>query len=263
MIGFGELRKKSVAWQMDLSAVEKIYALDWLLKGITDRARLRDALTLRGATALANAYFENYPRVTDAEFARAADLDDATLEQEFGAALTDAARASGLQFKLHSFQTTEARVEFTGPLGRRSAAQPLLIARFVAAPARVAPQTRALLHPFAEAYAAEARVVALPELAAERIVMYAQKPRARDVFDLWFILTHGADALHAAQTRALARRIADEKGVALRSRLDETYAPLLERAWENALKDIRPHPSFRETQVELNARLESMFNLRF
>lgn len=257
MIGFGELRKKSVAWQMDLSAVEKIYALDWLLAAIVDRARLRDALTLRGASALAHAYFENYPRVTDAEFARAAELDDATLEHELGAALTDAARASGLQFKLHSLQTTEARVEFTGPLGRRSAAQPLLITRFVAAPARVAPQTCALLHPFAEAYAAEARVVVLPELAAERIVLYSQKPRARDVFDLWFIVTHGADALDAGQTRALTRQIADEKGIALRSRLDETYAPFLERAWENALKDIRPHPAFAETCGAIEAYLAS------
>lgn len=242
---------------MDLSAVERIYALDWLLKGIVDRASLRDRLTLRGASALAHAYFENYPRVSDAEFARAANLDDAALESEIGAALTDAARASGLQFKLHSFQPTAARVEFTGPLGRRSAAQPLLMTRFVAAPVRAEPEWRALLHPFDETYAAQARVVALSELAAERIVLYSQKPRARDVFDLWFILRQGANILDAAQTRALAQRIADEKRVMLRANLDETYAPFLERAWENALTEIRPPPSFAQARFEIEAYLKA------
>jgi predicted nucleotidyltransferase component of viral defense system len=251
MVGFSELRKKSLAWQMEISAVEKIYALDWLLKGIADRAPLFEGLTLRGASALAHAYFENYPRVEDAEFARAASLDDAALERELDAARDDAARASGLQFKRHSFQATEARVEFTGPLGRRSAAQPLLVARFVTAPPRLEPPPRALLHPFAEPYDAHVRVVALEELAAERLVLYMQKPRARDVFDLWFIVAYGADALDETQTRALAQRIADEKRVALRPTLDAAYAPLLERAWENALKNVRPHPPFAQARAAI------------
>ncbi|MBI4672210.1 MAG: nucleotidyl transferase AbiEii/AbiGii toxin family protein [Chloroflexi bacterium] len=255
MISFGELRKKSVAWQVEISAVEKIYALDWLLKGIFDRAELANALTLRGASALANAYFENYPRVEDADFARAASLDDATLERALDAAVTDAARASGLQFKLHSVQPTAARIEFTGPLGRRSAAQPLIVARFVPTPTRLEPATGALLHPFGDGCETNVRAVALEELAAERIVLYSQKPRARDVFDLWFILTHGANALDVSKTRDLAQRLAAEKGVVLRAELDAQYAPLLERAWENALKGIQPHFSFAQTQQEIENRL--------
>lgn len=257
MIGFGELRKKSVTWQTDLSAVEKVYALDWLLKGIVDRAALRENLTLRGASALAHAYFVEYPRVPDLEMGRAPDLPDAVVEQEIGAALEQAARASGLRFKLHSFHTTEARVEFTGPLGRRSAAQPLLVARFVSSPARVEPEWRSVLHPFDEEYAAQAQSIALTELAAERIVLYAQKPRARDVFDLWFILTRGAAALDRDQTRALAQRIADEKRVVLHPNLDDTYAPFLDRAWENALKSIRPHPTWTRARAEIDAYLKA------
>ena len=257
MIGFGELRKKSAAWAMDLSKVEKIYALDWLLKGVYDHAALGNALTLRGTSALANAYFRDYPRVEDADFARAPNLDDAQMERELETAMAEAARASGLQFRPHSFQPTEARFEFTGPLGRRSAAQPLLVARFVRVPLRLEATTRALLHLFADPCDAAVRAVALEELTAESMVLFSQKPRVRDVFDLWFILTHGANALDAAQTRALAQHIADEKGVVLRSRLDETYAPLLERAWENALKDIRPHPLFAQARVEIEAYLNA------
>ena len=253
MISFGELRKKSVAWQMELGTVEKIYALYQFLRGIAERPALRDTLTLRGTSALALVYFENYPRVEDVEFARAADTENGTADYEISAALSDAARASGLQFKLHDFQPTQARIEFTGPLGRRSAAQPFLVARFMASAPRVDPQTHALRYPFSDAYAAELRAVALEELAAERVVLFAQKPRARDVFDLWFILKYGANALDAAQTRTLAQKIAEEKRLVLRNRLDEAYAPLLERAWENALREIRAHPPFSHAIAEIES----------
>lgn len=255
MISFGELRKKSVAWRIELGATEQIYARAWLLQAIVARAILRDALTLRGAAALAHAYFADYPRDGDLEFARAENLDDAALERELGAALTHNARAAELRFKLRRFQTAEARFEFTGPLGRRSAAQPLLVARFLSAAPRLAPELCTLKHPFDEAYTARARVVALSELAAERLAWYARKPRARDVFDLWFILTRGADALDLRATRALAQRLADAKQVALRSDLDEMYAPILERAWDNALKHIQPHPTLAQARADIARRL--------
>ncbi|MCG3140597.1 MAG: hypothetical protein HDKAJFGB_01666 [Anaerolineae bacterium] len=257
MIGFGELRKKAAAWQMELGAVEKIHATDWLLYGIGERAALREHLTLRGAAALANAYFENYPRVADLEFARAANLDERLLENELDAALRIAAHASGLQFKLHSFRAFRARIEFTSPLGRRSAAQPLLEARLNAAPPRLEPPLRALRHPFAETYAAAMRVVALDELAAELLVLYARRPRARDVFDLWFILTHGADALDAAHAFALAQRIAAEKKIALRTSLDETHAALLENTWAQVLKEIRPHPDLATARRVIETLLQT------
>ena len=101
MISFGELRKKSVAWQMELGAVEKIYALYQFLRGAAERPALRDTLTLRGTSALALVYFENYPRVEDVDFAHMAFSHDDALAQELDDALSDAARLSGLQFKLH------------------------------------------------------------------------------------------------------------------------------------------------------------------
>ncbi len=259
MIGFGELRRKSIAWQMEISDVEKIYAREWLLYGMFENAALREHLILRGASALASAYFENYPRVADIEFARVGEMDDATRERELADAVNAAARASGLHFRLHSFQPSEARVEFTGPLGRRSAAQPLIITRFVPTTPRAAISERALVHPFSDACNVAVRAISLNELAAEHIVRYSQKPRARDVFDLWFILTHGGSQLDMAETRALTFAIAQSKKVTPRGELDAAYAPLLERAWENALKTIRPRPSFPQARGEIEAQLAAIF----
>src|ERR687883_1731 len=126
MIGFGELRRLSLEWHTDIAAVERVYALDWLLKGIFDRALLRESLALRGASALNKVYFADYPPVQDLDFARGNGLDDSRLQKELEEAAQDATRASGLTFTLHSISGTEARFEYTGPLGRRSAAQPRL-----------------------------------------------------------------------------------------------------------------------------------------
>lgn len=259
VISFGELRRKSVEWQSDLSAVEKIYARDWLLKGIFDRPALRDHLVLRGPSALAGAYFPNYLRVEDIDFARDKLLDDAALENELQAAAADGAKASGLQFRLSQFKSSEARVEFTGPLGRRSAAQPLIVARFGGILPRAGPFTGPLIHPFSDPFDATVRAVSLPELAAERIVMFAQKPRARDVYDLWFILAHAPAEGEMTAWRELAQSIAAEKRVSLRTSLDPAYAPMMERAWDKALKNIRSHPSFAQAQADISNYLQARF----
>lgn len=258
MISFGELRKKSVEWQTEISTVEKIYARDWLLKGLFD---LDDALAhfaLKGASAFASAYFSDYPRVEDIDLGIERSTEVDSLEHTLEKAVGDAARASGLQFRLQSFQATEARVEFTGPLGRRSAAQPVIVARFVWTPPRGEPVPRPLIHPFSDTCKATVWALSPEALVAERIVLYAQKPRARDVYDLWFAVTHGARELDAAKTRHLAQMIAMEKGLTLHPGLNPAYAPLLERAWENALRQVRPHPPFQQAQGEIAAQLREI-----
>lgn len=258
MITFGELRKKALEWQTDVSRVEKYYAINWLLKGIFDHVRLGDQLALRGATALGKAYLADYPQVEEVELAHLGMADDAMLEAELDGALREAARASGLQFRLHTFRPSAARVEYIGPLGRRSAVQPTLSLRFRAAPLLVEPAARPLIHLFSDECRTTVRAVALEELAAERLVLWAQKPLARDVFDLWFILTRGASQLDAARTREVAKRIAAAKGIALRTQLEPAYAALLERAWDNTLREIRAHPSFTQAVTEIADRLNSI-----
>lgn len=258
MITFGELRKLSLAWQTEISAVEKIYARDWLLKAVFDRNALRPHLFLRGASALASTYFVAYPRVEDIDLGRAPSLDAATLEPELTAAIADAARASGLTFRLNTFKPTEARIEFTGPLGRRSAAQPLIIARLVPAVPRLAPVARPLLHPFSDACPATVYAITLDEFAAERIAAYSASPRARDVYDLWYILTHAPAELDLTATRQLVQTIATEKKRTPQPTLNANYAPLLERAWDNALKEIRIPSTFTQARTEIEPHLQTI-----
>lgn len=246
MITFGELRRLSLEWQTDVSTVERVYALDWLLKAVFQEPSLGPRLALTGPAALNKAYFRDYPEQQDADLVGKNELLGAELARSAELASTE----SGLKIRLDSLKGTQARFEYTGPLGRRSAAQPHITLRFHPTPPRLPPTVRLLHHPFGAGLAAHVRSIALEEMTANYIVSWSGKPRARDVFDLWFILTHEQD-LDRAYVLLQARQLAAEKGIALRSRLDLSFRPLIERAWENALREVRNRPGFAEAESEI------------
>ncbi len=257
MIGFGELRRFSVQWKADLGAVERVYCIDWVIKGLFDHAALSRTLILRGGAALRYAHCADYPVIEDPEFFATEPVDEAALRD----ALRAVADASGLQFALTDFMRGSAKVEYAGPLGRRSAAQPHIVLSFVTGLTCTEPVRVPLIHPFSDDCAATVVAIALAEFVAERVVMLAQVPRARDVFDLWFVLTHARERIDAARTGALAREIAQAKNVALPhadALLDSARHGALERAWENALRRVPAHPSFEQMENDLGNALKDL-----
>ncbi len=258
MIGFGEIRRLAGQWRMDLAEVERAYTAGWLLFGIFNQASLARALIVRGASALHHAYFADYPAPPTVELIATAVSDENHLRDLLADALQSAAEASGIKLTLADFDRGNARIEYTGPLGRRSAAQPRVTLAIVSGPTRVPPVRVPLIHRFSDACAATLQSIALEEFVAERIAWLAQSPRARDVFDLWFALEHAPDRLSATRTRELARQITQERQTTL-PRADAPFSPAqhasLERAWGNALKNIPTRPSLEQVESALKAAL--------
>lgn len=268
MIGFGELRKLSIQWQMDIAVVERAYVIDWVVKGVFDHPDLARVLVLRGGAALRYAHCADYPIAEDPEFLTIQPINDNLARDvvdttTLGHALTQALRAadasSGLKFSLSDFERGGGKVEYTGPLGRRSAAQPRLTLSILPGQTRLDPARVPLIHPFSDNCIATVSAIALEEFVGEHIAALGQKPRARDVYDLWFVLTHAHDKIDVARARALAREIANEKNIAL-PRLDALFDPthraLLERAWSSALRHIHGHPSFVQVESDLHDALK-------
>jgi predicted nucleotidyltransferase component of viral defense system len=255
MVGFGELRKLSQTWQIDIAAVERVYALDWLLKAISDQDYFKQVLALRGAAALSKAYFPDYPPIEEADFVTESNLDPVLLEAGLTGAAEEAAQNSGLRFKLHSIRGREARFEFTGPLGRRSAAQPRLQLRFQVGKLRADPVQFPMLHPFAERWEATVRSVSLEEITAGLVALIEGRPRARDVFDLWFIFEHGADRINRIVTRDLVAQLREKDGYPVRGDFDPDYRPFVAKAWDNALRDVGEKPTFIQAENEIQGRL--------
>ncbi len=289
MIGFGELRKFSTQWQIDIVAVERAYVIDWVVKGIFDHAALARVLVLRGGAALRYAHCADYPIAQDPEFLAIQPMDDrpardvadiprianppvdpagllrdaipsGTLRDLLAQALRAAADASGgLKFSLIDLERGGGKIEYTGPLGRRSAAQPRITLSILQGQTRLDPAHLPLIHPFSDNCAATVSAIALEEFAAERIAALGQKPRARDVYDVWFVLTHAHDKINAARAHTLAREIANGKNISpphMDSPFDPTHRAILERAWNSALSEVRGRPSFVQVEGDLRDALK-------
>ncbi len=256
MIGFGELRKRSIEWHMDVAVVERAYATDWLLKGISAQASL-NSLVLRGSAALCYAYSADYPSVEMPEFLMTEPLDAAVLEPALTLAARVAAETSGLSFAVDHMAPSRAKIQFTGPLGRRSAAQPHINLSFIPGKLRLACARMPLLHPFSDECAATLSVVAVEEWIGERMDALFAAPRARDVFDLWFAATQSKAPIHWEAARGLARELAAARNVAL-PRADAVFEPVhrtrLAGIWDASLRGVLGHPTFEQVEKDL-ARL--------
>ena len=256
MITFGELRRFAAQWGVLPDVAERTYTLDWLLKGIFNQGEPGRRLVLRGESALSKAYFADYPPIEGIEcgFDRRVwgEADSRNMRAEFERAAQEAASASGLTLTVASFEPGEAKFEFVGPLGRRSAAQPHLSVRLMPVTLRHAAAEHKLIHPFSDTCDAIVRAVSLEELAAEHIASLRRAPRVRDVFDLWFIITHG---VAREATNALAEEIALEKNSVLPNSsalFSDPHRAILARGWDKALQKIRTRPAFEQVEADLS-----------
>lgn len=247
-------------WQTDLAAVERIYVTDWLLKGIFDSAPAK-VLVLRGASALRYAHSSDYA-IADAPEFWSALADETALRDMLVQATRAAAKASGLSYSLDRLTRNSAQVEYGGPLGRRSAAQPHITLSFLLGQPRLAPEHRSLIHLFSDKCAATVSAVTLDELVAERVASLAAQPRARDVYDLWFAATQVRGPIDWARVRALAADLAQRKQLPLPRRealFEPAHRAVLDRAWEGALRQARGHPPLAQVEQDLRQALEPVF----
>ncbi len=251
MIGFGELRRLSTQWQTDIATVERAYAVDWLLKGLYDQSQFANTLVLRGSAALRYARSGDYPLVEEPDFL-SLPLEEAARRPALQDALTGAGQASGMKFALTDDRPGSLRIEYVGPLGRRSAAQPHIVLSVVPGQTRLPAEHVPLIHPFSDKCETFVSAIALEEFVAERIAGLGS-PRARDVFDLWFALIRVRGRVDLQRARELALQISREQGAQSRPAglFDPNQRQALDRAWDKALRRIPAHPSFSQVEREL------------
>lgn len=258
MIGFGELRKISAQWQVDITAVERVYAIDWMLKAIFDDSKLAQSLVLRGGAAIRNVYSADFPIADDPEFLLTQKPDDGVMHDSLTTSLSAATNASGLKLSLVAYERGAGKIEYTGPLGRRSAAQPRVILSVIPGQPQLDPVHLPLLHPFSDDCHTTVAAIALDEFVGERIAALGRTPRAREVYNLWFVMMKLRDRLNASR----ANEIAQKKSTALPG-VDALFDPkhrlILERAWDNALHEVRGHPSFAQAEQDLTDSLKFIF----
>lgn len=264
MISRLEIRQKSAEWGLRLDVVEKDYVLSWVLWGLFQQPELAKSLAFKGGTALRKMYFPTYRFSEDLDFTITTPLGKDELQTACEKAVRSAQEASGLRLGLAMLRQTrdeeggaayEGRIEYTGPMQRRGPNLPrvkldLSAYELVVVP----PESRRLINAYSEHIEADIPTYALEEILAEKLRSLLRRTRARDVFDIWFLLKHHQDALDLPTVARLFEEKRAFKGIPFTGRAD-LWTPDLQMgiaaSWEKSLAyQIQDLPRFDDVASE-------------
>lgn len=191
MISAEIIRKIARKQGIGAAVAEKDYALTWLLKGVfASESQLREALVLKGGTAIRKVYFPETWRFSE-------DLDFTTTiitsydgtkknKDDLQAVLDKLARESGIEYSLDSYHANPgaiiASVRFRGPLGH-----PNRIKLDISLTEKMAlePEWHSVRSDFQDLRSFKILAYPLKEIAAEKIRSIMQRGYSRDYYDVW------------------------------------------------------------------------------
>lgn len=208
--------------------IEKDYALSWILWALFRRTSLRESLVFKGGTCLRKCYIEDYRFSEDLDFTAVAELDVESCLAEIAAACAEIAETTNLDFEVERLSlralvnaggetNLQGQIFYSGPRKSSHARIKLDISLNESLAAGAEP--RELLHVYDDA-AEVATVVpcySLNEIFAEKMRALLQRNRARDLYDVWWLLGHRAHELDARATLEIFRAKASSKEIPFES----------------------------------------------
>jgi predicted nucleotidyltransferase component of viral defense system len=250
MISANELHRLAGAWNADPNVVERDYVLSWMLEGLYRRPTLAERLVFKGGTALRKCYFPEYRFSADLDFTLNQSLPSQELRAETVSACQTITEEIGLQLLLVDFRTLrdvpgeeahQGRIEYIGPRGRLGGSQPRIRLDLTVYERLVLPPVcYPVHHPYSDAndLNAVAPTYALDEMLAEKLRAMLRRARARDLYDVWQLLTRYAEMLDLGRAKRALIEKAHYKGFTFSSVADfltsdnrRTWA----RSWEPSL----------------------------
>lgn len=253
------IRRAAVATGVQVPIVEKDYALSYVLAGIAGQLALAETLVFKGGTALKKVYFQQYRFSEDLDFSaieapRGVDMDEA-----FRAAATTALGQLRQQGPF-DLQVERVVLREPHPAGQdafyiwvRFPWHPSPSPNNPKAPCRVKveithdepvfldPETRSVFHGYEEELPTQVRAYRLEEVVVEKMRTLRQthhrllvrgwnRPRARDYYDLWRVLTTFGEVLDRACLPDLLARKCSHRAVSFQSLEDFFTEPLVAEA---------------------------------
>lgn len=277
MISAAEIRRLAGTWSTDPTIVERDYILSWTLSALYDQPALAERLVFKGGTALRKCYFSDYRFSVDLDFTLHEPLSSGELESTIETACQSAYRDIGIEMDPAVFRTLrdvpgeeayQARLAYVGPLGPLGGTPPrihldLTIYETLVIP----PERRPIYHPYSDASRLDllVPVYALDEMLAEKLRAMLRRTRARDLYDVWQLLTRHKNALDLRCARWILSEKSRFKGLSFNSAADflttknrESWA----RSWEASLRHQVPEiPDCDQAIAEVEQALDEFLDL--
>jgi hypothetical protein len=264
--------------------IEKDYALSYILAGIAAHRALSNTLVFKGGTALKKLFFGDYRFSEDLDFSTIDAPKEVMLETAIRESVAEAGVSLSAQgpFRLELERYLERdphpggqeafviRVQFPwhpSPLCR------IKVEITHDEPVLLAPQKRFLIHGYEENLAAEVCCYQLDEIVAEKLRALLQmrqklldrgwsRPRARDYYDLWRILTEFGGTLEQSRIKPILDKKCVHRGVTYLE-WDDLFGQELvseaSRSWNATLKPfVRELPECLEVLDRLKTLLRDL-----
>lgn len=248
------LRRLAGRWRVPLGTVEKEHAIVVSL-GVIQGLPCSEDMVLKGGTALRAAYFPNYRFSEDVDFTALRDVSSDLLAaaDRFRRAAEGAHVAlDAIEQVLGSSATSrELRIRYRDMNEHRNSIwiqlslreRPLLVPerRKIHDPYKVLPR------------GTEVRVMALPEILAEKIRALHTRSQARDLYDTWRLLRAGTGFEPRLVDTKLRWR---DRGLGFDPDLIGRRIARIEAVWERDLRALLPQlPPFGKVAREVRHRL--------
>lgn len=277
MIGRQEILEFARDVSLDSSVVEKDYVLGWMLAGVSENPRTRDAWVFKGGTCLKKCYFETYRFSEDLDFTLldGSQVDGAVLRDllaeitqwvydESGIAFPAETRTVEVYRNPRGNNSAQGRIGYRGPLGR--VGDPPRIRFDLTNDERVVlpPERRPVHHPYSDRPEAGLHVLAycFEEVFAEKMRALAERQRPRDLYDVIHLRRHDPNIDRELVRSTLAAKC-EFKGIAVptfRSLLEGPQHAEIQSDWEqmlaHQLAQLPPFKSFWDDLPEVFSWLE-------
>ena len=271
MIGRQEILEFAGEIGLDPNVVEKDYVLGWMLAGISQHPRTRDAWHFKGGTCLKKCFFETYRFSEDLDFtlSDSTHVDEALLRTTFEEIAHWVYDESGVEFPEGALRfeiytnprgkaSAQGRVGYRGPMQRQGDLPRVRLdltddERLVRGGER-----KRVHHPYSDEPEGSIHVLAycFEEVFAEKLRALAERERPRDLYDVVHLYRHEAGADRAGVLEIL-RSKCEFKGIAVPTfdALRESPQHAALRAdWEQMLSHQLPQlPPFDSFWNELPA----------
>jgi predicted nucleotidyltransferase component of viral defense system len=269
-----------------LSIVEKDYALSYVLAGIASIDELLPSMIFKGGTALKKYYFGDYRFSEDLDFSTVNAPKGDDLEKLLTAASDTALKllsAQGpftLQLRRRPELERHPRGQEAFELHVKYPWHPSPLCKLKVEithdePVLAPPVSRQIIHGYGEDLSAMLNCYALEEVVSEKMRSLLQthqrlkergwnRPRSRDYYDLWRILTTYGDELDHDRIRELLPEKCKVREVTYRS-IDDFFTPELlaevDRHWESNLSTyVRDLPESSVILPELKSMMQQYIN---
>ncbi len=242
------LRRLAARRQLNLGSLEKEYVLDLVLRSLSAHEALRQALVIKGGTALHRFYLSARLSL-DLDFTTTRPV---TLEEVRPALEVSAIGATIAEYQAFHDALSIRRLRYIGPLGYPNSVKVDFSFResLLLPPVDLISQS-SYGDPF------PLRVMQLAEVAAEKLRALAMRETPRDVYDLWMIATR--QLVDAQQVAKLVPHKMETVHLSLSSETLTRHLAAVESMWASELKLLMADvPDFSQVSSDLRPWLSTI-----